>query len=58
MEKWIFLALIVCIITGVEAANMKYLSKKCSDNESLSLIISFGFENKGISVMEIYCAAY
>ena len=48
MRRWIFLALIVCLITGFEAANMKFISKNCNKSEDLSIILSLCFIIAGL----------
>ena len=46
MEKWILFALIVCLISGIEVTNFKFMSNNCDDN--LELIICFGFIVAGL----------
>lgn len=42
MEQWIYLSLIVCIVTGFEVTNLKFITKNCKKH-NIRLIVSMGF---------------
>lgn len=45
MEKWILFALIVCLISGIEVTNFKFISNNC---DNIELIICLGFIVAGL----------